>query len=46
VLANAENECGIQLKLFLTWDFIQELLTMSGTFKVVQPAGLREELRG
>jgi predicted DNA-binding transcriptional regulator YafY len=46
VLADTENECRIQLKLFITWDFIQELLTMAGTFKVLQPEGLREELRG
>jgi predicted DNA-binding transcriptional regulator YafY len=46
VLADTEDELRISLQLFITWDFIQELLTMAGTFKVVQPEGLKEELKG
>jgi len=46
VLVDTEEECRIQLQLFITWDFIQELLTMAGTFKVIQPKKLADELKG
>ncbi len=45
VLVETENEYRIQLKLYITWDFIQELLTMAGTFTVVAPEELREKLK-
>ena len=45
VLLDTEQDFRIQLKLFITWDFIQELLTMVGTFNVVQPESLMLQLK-
>ena len=41
-----EQEFRIKLQLFITHDFIMELLSYGDTVKVIQPESLRDELKG
>lgn len=45
VLVDNENELQIGLKLFLTHDFIMELLSFGSSMKVQQPQSLAEEIK-
>ena len=45
VLVDNENELQIGLKLYLTHDFIMELLSFGSSMKVLQPQYLAEEIK-
>jgi predicted DNA-binding transcriptional regulator YafY len=39
-----EDECIFTLKVFITYDFIRELMSMGDTIKVISPASLQDAL--
>ena len=45
VLVDNENEIRIRLKIYLTHDFLMEILSHGENVKVIQPAGLIEQLK-
>jgi len=45
VLVDNEHEVRIKLKIYLTHDFLMEILTHGENVKVIQPAGLIESLK-
>ena len=46
VLIDTEDELRIRLKVYITHDFIMELLSYSNNVKVLQPASLANRLKG
>ena len=45
ILIDTKNELRIQLKLYVTYDFVMELLSFGENVKVLQPPSLMEEIR-
>jgi predicted DNA-binding transcriptional regulator YafY len=45
VLVDNENEVRIKLKIYLTHDFLMEILSHGENVKVIEPAGLIEQLK-
>ena len=45
VLVDNENEIRIRLKIYLTHDFLMEILSHGENVKVIEPAGLIEQLK-
>lgn len=45
ILEDSEKELRIKLKLFITKDFLMELLSFGGDMKVIQPQSLIDELK-
>jgi predicted DNA-binding transcriptional regulator YafY len=45
VLADNETECRIKLTLFITHDFIMELLSYGANLKVISPQSLADEIK-
>jgi predicted DNA-binding transcriptional regulator YafY len=45
VLVDDEQEIRIKLKIYLTHDFLMEILSHGENVKVIQPAGLIEQLK-
>ena len=45
ILIDNEDELRIQLKLFVTHDFVMEILAHGDTVKVIQPQSLIDELK-
>jgi predicted DNA-binding transcriptional regulator YafY len=46
VLIDNEDELRISLKIFVTFDFVQELLSYGKTVEVIQPQSLIDEVKG
>ena len=45
ILKDNENELLIQLKLFITHDFIMDILSFGENVKVIQPASLIADVK-
>ena len=45
IIVDNENELQVKLKLYITHDFVMELLSYSDSMKVLQPASLANTLR-
>jgi predicted DNA-binding transcriptional regulator YafY len=46
ILIDNEDELRISLKIFIAFDFVQELLSYGKTVKVIQPQSLIDEVKG
>ncbi|MDR1592352.1 MAG: WYL domain-containing protein [Prevotellaceae bacterium] len=46
ILIDNEKELRISLKIFITFDFVQELLSYGKAVEVIQPQSLIDELKG
>ena len=45
VISENEKECRIKLHVYITHDFVMELLSMGENVKVLKPAGLINEIK-
>jgi predicted DNA-binding transcriptional regulator YafY len=45
ILIDNEEELRISLKIFITFDFVQEILSFGDSIKVLQPQELIEDLK-
>ncbi len=45
VLINNNTEYRVQLKVYITWDFIQELMMFANTMTVIEPLELRAQIK-
>jgi len=44
IIKDDDSECVIKLRIYITYDFVQELLSLGDTIKVIAPESLQKEL--